>query len=166
MNIIKVNEKMYIRLATPTDAYDIKKIHIETYQKSYRGYIPDDYLDCMSLDDETVAGFRKYLETTECFLVIYDENPVAFAFVGYPENGVFEINALYVHPKYQKCGAGSALVNYLCKDKKEQSFAKCIVWTMKFGPSLSFNEKMRFLKTSEEKNWKFNIPITKLEKIL
>ena len=97
-----------IRRATIDDAYDIKKIHIETYQKSYRRYLPDKYLDNMPLNNEIIERTKKYLETTECWLVVYDEKPVGFAYVTYPEEGDFEINALYVHPNYQKCGAGSA----------------------------------------------------------
>lgn len=155
-----------IHRATPDDAVAIKKIHVETYQTSYRGYIPDEYLDNIPLDNNVIERTKKYLETTECWLVVYDEKPVGFAYVTYPEEGDFEINALYVHPNYQKCGAGSALVNYLCREKKEQGYAKCIVWTMKFGPSIGFYEKMNFRKTSEEKTWKSDIPIIKLEKIL
>lgn len=158
--------KTDIRLATADDAYNIKKIHVETYQKSYRGYVPDEYLDSLSLDDEVIERTRKYLEITECWLAVYDGEPVAFAYVTYPEDGVFEINALYVHPNYQKCGIGLMLVDYLCREKKKINLIKCMVWTMKFGPSLAFYEKAGFAATNEEKVWKFDIPIIKLEKKL
>lgn len=155
-----------IRLATPDDAYNIKKIHIETYKESYRGYIPDEYLDSLSLNDEVVERTKKFLTTTECWLAIHTGTPIAFAYVTYPENAAFEINALYVHPQHQKCSVGSRLVNFICKDKKERGFSKCIVWTMKSGLSIPFYNKMNFKQTLEEKMWKFNIPIIKLEKTL
>ena len=158
--------KTDIRPATPDDAYAIKKIHVETYKKSYRGYIPDEYLDNMTLSDELIERTKKYLATTECLLALYEGNPVAFAYVTYPEDNTFEINALYVHPQYQKCGAGSRLVSYLCKDKKEKGWRKCVVWTMKSGSSLTFYEKLNFRLTNEEKLWKFDIPIIKLAKEL
>ena len=161
---IKENSKIKICRATPNDAYDVKKIHVETYQESYRGYVPDEYLDNMALDDDVIERTKKYLETAECWLAFYQENPAAFAYVSYPEDNVFEINALYVHPKYQKCHIGSALVNYLCEDKKGQGLLRCVVWTMKFGPSIPFYQKMKFRQTNKEKTWKFDIPIIKLEK--
>lgn len=155
-----------IRRATPDDAYDIKKIHIATYQKSYRGYVPDDYLDAMILDDEVIERTKKYLQTAECWIASYLTEPAGFAYISYPSDKTFEIQALYVHPQYQKQGIGSALVNDLCEIKRSQGFFKCEVWTMKSGPSVPFYEKIKFKKTDEEKMWKFEIPIIKLEKDL
>lgn len=155
-----------IRRATPDDAYDVKKIHVETYQKSYRKYLPDEYLDNMPFNNEVIERTKKYIQENECWLATYEDKSVAFAYVTHPANDAFEINALYVHPQYQKCGAGSLLVNYLCKSKKAQGFFKCIVWTMKFGSSLSFYEKLNFKKTKDEKLWKFDIPLIKLERNL
>ena len=37
--------KMRIRKAIPDDALAIKTIHNKTYQTSYRGYVPNEYLD-------------------------------------------------------------------------------------------------------------------------
>ena len=54
-----------IRRATIDDAYDIKKIHIETYQKSYRRYLPDKYLDNMPLNNEIIERTKKYLQETK-----------------------------------------------------------------------------------------------------
>lgn len=155
-----------IHRAKSEDAAAIKKIHIETYQTSYRGYIPDEYLDNMLLDDEVIKRTKEYLNTTECWVAVYNEKPVGFAYVSYPEEDAFEINALYVHPKHQKCGIGSKLIDFLCTDKNERGLVKCIVWTMKFGPSLPFYKKIGFVPTNDEKMWKFEIPIIKLEKNL
>ena len=58
------------------------------------------------------------------------------------------------------------MVKGLGKDKKRQGLSKCVVWTMKFGPSLPFYEKIGFAMTKEEKVWKFDIPIIELEKKL
>ncbi|MBR6355308.1 MAG: GNAT family N-acetyltransferase, partial [Alphaproteobacteria bacterium] len=131
-------------------------------QESYRGYVPDDYLDNIPLNDEIVARTAKYLETAECHLAVHQKQIMAFAYVTYPEDDTFEVNALYVPPQYQNCGAGALLVNELCKEKKKAGSTKCVVWTMKFGPSLSFYQKLNFEQTTEEKTWKFDIPIIKL----
>ena len=155
-----------IRRATPEDALAIKKIHFKAYQKSYRGYVPDEYLNALVLDDDVVERTNQHLKTGESWLAFYKNKPAGFADVTYYDNKVFEIQALYVDPKYQKHGVGSALVSYLCKNKKETGYKKCILWTIKQGPSLVFYEKMKFRSTNEEKMWKFEIPIIKLEKDL
>ena len=155
-----------IRRACPEDALIIKKIHVATYQKSYRGYVPDEYLDNMSLNADIIERTKNYLKTVECWLAFYVDAPAGFGYVGEMDDKTFEIQALYVHPDYQKHGIGSALVNYLCKSKKEKGYKKCVAWTMKYGPSVSFYEKTKFIRTNQEKLWKFEIPIIKLEKTL
>lgn len=43
---------------------------------------------------------------------------------------------LYVHPDFQTQGVGSALMKEICRLKKEDSYNKLIVWTIKDGPSM------------------------------
>ena len=157
---------MIIRLATVEDAYVIKDVHISAYKTSYRGFLPDDVLDAMHIDDEIINKTKKCLEETECHVVEESGKIIAFAYISYPETDVFEINAIYVHPNHQKVGAGSLLIDKICKDKKNKNFKNCVVWTMKNGPSLPFYYKKGFITTSEEKMWKYDIPIIMLKKEL
>jgi len=161
-----MKKNIYIRRATPEDAYNIKKIHVETYKKSYRGIVPNEYLNNMPLDDDVIERTKKYLETAECWLAFIQNESVGFAYVSDIENKTFEINALYIHPDFQKQGIGSHFVDFLCQNKKAKGCLKCILWTMKFGPALPFYEKLDFKRTNEEKIWKFEIPIIKLQKEL
>lgn len=152
-----------IRKAVPDDALAIKQIHNTAYKVSYRGYLPDEFLDSLTIDDDTIKRTQKYLTQTECYVAIIKNQVIGFMYVCYPEDNIFEIQALYIHPEYQKCGAGSALVQNLWKIKANK-YPKCVVWTMKFGPSLNFYKKMGFSLTTNEKKWKFDISIIMLEK--
>ena len=157
---------MIIRLATVEDAYAIKDIHLNAYKISYRGFLPDDVLDAMHIDDEAINKTKKYLAETECHVVEESGKIIAFAYISYPETDVFEINAIYVHPNHQRVGAGSLLIDKICEDKKNKNLKRCVVWTMKYGPSLPFYYKKGFTLTFEEKMWKYDIPIIMLEKKL
>ena len=159
------NLNLSVRPATPDDALSIKRIHTNAYKHSYRGFLPDEYLDSLEITDEKVEKTRQYLTQAECSIALYADTPAGFAYVSEYQD-CFEINALYIDPEYQKHGLGSLLINTLCKEKQKKGFSKCIVWTMKFGPSLGFYQKNGFTLTAEEKIWKFDIPIIKLEKKL
>lgn len=157
-------DSIIIRQATPNDARAIKQIHNAAYQISFRGYLPDEYLDTLTIDENIIQRTQKYLTQTECYVALAQNNVIGFMYVCYPEEGTFEIQALYIHPAYQKQGAGTALIQNLWQIKTKEKYKKCVVWTMKFGPSLPFYKKMGFSLTTNEKKWKFDIPIVMLEK--
>ena len=50
---------MRIRKAIPDDALAIKIIHNKTYQTSYRGYVPNEYLDDLIITCSGKNGFAK-----------------------------------------------------------------------------------------------------------
>ena len=116
---------MIIRIATTEDAYAIRDVHINAYKTSYRGFLPDDILDAMYIDDEAIKKTKKYLAETECHVVEENGTIIAFAYVSYPKTDIFEINAIYVHPNHQRIGAGSLLMNKICEEKICKKYSKC-----------------------------------------
>lgn len=157
---------MKIRRAVPADALAIKNVHYKTYQVSYRGYVPNEYLDNLIITDDLLQKTQKMLSHTECYVVEEQNSLNAFAYIGELNEYIFEINALYVLPEYQKLGVGSLLVNHICNIKKDMAYKKCLVWTMKNGSSVKFYHKHGFQPTGNEKVWKFDIPIIELIKIM
>jgi N-acetylglutamate synthase-like GNAT family acetyltransferase len=155
-------------MATPDDANDVKAAHYYAYQISYKGYLPDDYLKSMSFDKEIIERTANYIKEHEYYVAENDGRVIGFASLTYPEEGTVEIQALYIHPDFQKRGAGSALMKEVCSIKKKQGYKKLVLWTMREGPSLNFYQKQGMKKSSsvKEKLWKLNIPIICLEKNL
>lgn len=156
-------EAIFIRRAIPKDALAIKQIHNKAYQISYKGFLPDEFLDSLHIDDDIINRTQKYLTQAECYIATIENKIVGFLYISYPEKDIFELQALYIHPEYQKQGIGTALITNVCNLKNKQ-YKKCVVWTMKYGPSLNFYKKQGFSFTSNEKIWKFDIPIVMLEK--
>ena len=159
---------MKIRRATPNDAAGVKSAHYHAYQVNYKGYLPNDYLDSMPFDEAIIERTANYIKDHEYYVAEQDGHVIGFVRLTYPEKKVVEIEALYVHPEFQKKGAGTALMNKVCSVKKKEGYTKLVLWTMKEGPSLGFYQKqcMKQSENIKEKFWKFDIPIIRLEKNL
>jgi hypothetical protein len=50
-----------IRSATPIDARAIATIHVEAWRAAYRGIVPDEYLDSLSIDGRESAWRQNLL---------------------------------------------------------------------------------------------------------
>ena len=146
----------------PKDARILKNIHVRAYQKCYRGFLPDEYLDSLVVNDDIVERTARHIEKTECYFVELDSKKVAFVYLDYPKENEqqFEIMAIYVHPDNQKKGVGRFLIDELTQMKKKEGFKQVIAWTIKEGPSVGFYEKAGFKQVDGKSNfWKFDIPL-------
>ena len=158
---------MKIVKGLPKDARALKNIHVSAYKTSYRGFMPDDYLNSLAVTEDVVERTKAYIEKTECYMVEENGEKIAFVYLDYPKEKkeVFEIMAIYVHPIWHHKGVGRLIVNELSQIKKKEGFEKIIAWTMKNGPSVGFYEKMGFVQVSgESKFWRFDIPLILFEK--
>ena len=45
---------MKIRKANHNDEIRIKKVHVATYKKTYKRYLPNDFLDAMIIYDDVI----------------------------------------------------------------------------------------------------------------
>ncbi len=158
---------MKIRIATIEDTAPIIDTVQSSYKFSYRGYLPNEYLDGLSITEDVTEKWRNYLQKYECYVAEKQGQIVAFLMVeSNIETKILEICILYVRPEYQKQGIGSSMLNYICDMKRRQKYEKSILWTMKNGPSIGFYKKMGFITTTEEKVWKFDNQIIKMIKEL
>ena len=159
---------MKIRRAKPSDAPAVKLAHYHAYQTSYRGYLPDDFLNAMPFNQDVIDKTAENIRKNEYYVAEEDGHVLGFAMLTYPEPATVEIQALYVHPDFQRRGVGRRLVQTICRRKKKAGFRHSCLWTIKNGPSLGFYYKMGFQSSAvpREKLWKLNIPIIRLGKEL
>lgn len=135
---------MIIRKATSSDLVGVAQVHVDSWQTSYRGLIPDRVLDDLSYSikekmwqDYLLHGGINYLHVAE------DEGKVV-GFVAFGENRrknkkyQGEISALYILEGYQRQGLGSRLVKSAVQQLKEDGINSMIIWVLAENPAVEF----------------------------
>ena len=145
---------MTVRDATPMDAAEIARIHVETWQAAYAGLVPDAYLAGMS-----IARYERFWrELTgqrrgEIVLVATDDETGDL--LGFGSCGRLrdisagadltfrgEIYTLYVHPDVQDRGHGRALLTALFEELAAKGFTSAGLWMLAGNQTRFFYERM------------------------
>jgi ribosomal protein S18 acetylase RimI-like enzyme len=142
---------MRIRRATADDAEAIAAVHVRAWQQTYRGILPDEFLDGLS-PAEWAIGRRRGLERnpnpTSCFVVETDGGDIiAFALCGanrttdLPFKG--EILAIYVLAERQNQGLGTRLMRACVGELAERGLASMVLWVAEANSrARSFYERL------------------------
>jgi ribosomal protein S18 acetylase RimI-like enzyme len=126
-----------IRSATPEDALAIATIHVGAWRAAYRGIIPDEYLDSLSIEQRSDV-WRQILEgSSENVLVAQ----AADSIVGWisaaasrdpdAEPSTGEIWAVYVAPAHWRTGIGRLLCQQAERKLVEQGLNEVTLWVLK-----------------------------------
>ncbi|MBM7579122.1 GNAT family N-acetyltransferase [Jeotgalibacillus terrae] len=136
---------MNIRKATPQDAAGIAKVQVDTWRTTYRGMVPDDYLDQMTYSRrEEVWG--KIIEDGQIVYVAEDNGEVVgFANGGEERSNKYsgydgELFAIYILESYQRQGLGRKLIAPLVEDMKVKGLTSMIVCVLEKNDSKQFYE--------------------------
>jgi len=128
-----------VRSATPSDAAEIARIHVDTWRAAYRGIVPQDYLASLSYEESEEMWRRTASEgggNAGCLFVV-GEGGTPFGFSsgrprtrfsqGFAEyRGVLE--TLYVLPSRQRAGAGSQLLGAVAGHLTECGVSSMLLW--------------------------------------
>lgn len=104
-----------VRVACTGDAEGIARVHVATWQRAYRGLLPDAYLDGLSVDNRRAMWHASIEKGVPTVFVAEDDGAIAgFAAVAPSrdkgaEPNAFEIWAIYVLPAAWGRGLGRAL---------------------------------------------------------
>ena len=127
-----------VRPATLQDAKAIATVHVHSWQSVYRGLMPDDLLDTLSVE-RRAAAWRSIMQADvgwNALLVLEDGEGIegfahvcAARFAGAPlQTG--EITALYLEPASWGRGAGRALMDAAVQCLAAAGFADAILWVL------------------------------------
>ena len=138
-----------LREATALDAEGIAKVHVETWQATYAGILPDRYLVQLS----TQARSRYWREAigrkTEGHVLVLENAEreiVGFGNCGParipqpPFEG--EIYTLYVTPDWQNQGLGRVLLRGLFEELAAAGMTSGFLWVLSANPTRFFYEAM------------------------
>jgi GNAT superfamily N-acetyltransferase len=131
---------MRVRIAEPRDARSIATIHVESWRGAYRGLVPDEHLDELSIDrraafwSEVLAHGPEWRQRT--WIAERDGTPLGFATAGASrdpdlDRALFgELQAIYVDPEHWRGGAGRVLLEAAESFLREEGFVAATLWVL------------------------------------
>ena len=144
-----------IRKKERNDCYSVANVVVKAWKETYRGLIPDDYLDSLNVQKISQHNYEDFNEKDNHQFVLEVNNEiVGFVNVGSSEEKDYdncgEIHALYIIKDYQKNGYGKLLieagikelknidikVNYMHSDIKALDSFSCSSFSSKYPVSL------------------------------
>ena len=126
-----------IRRATAQDAAAISRIRIDSWRVTYRGLIPDAYLDGMQLD-QSVASWERVLSAgkndASVFVAEKDGDVIGFAAANMLPEPRYdldaELSAVYLQREFQHAGIGRRLVAAVARAQRKHGATGLIVWVI------------------------------------
>ena len=133
-------KEVNLRSATVADAEAIAAVRIESWLATYRGMIPDEYLDSMKLE-ESILHWRTILEALPaageriCVFVAEAEGQV----IGFASGMLLpepkldmkaELTAVYLRPAWQRSGIGRRMVQKVARTLQAQGSNSLLVWVI------------------------------------
>lgn len=143
-----------IRRATRNDAPAIGRVHVETWQATYAGLLPDAMLVAMS-DVRQSAWWSQVLADKGEARGIFVADDAEMGVVGFGSCGpvrdtpdgldgremrVGEVYTLYVEPDFQNQGLGRRLLDAMFHQLSADGFDTAILWMLAENPSRFFYE--------------------------
>jgi GNAT superfamily N-acetyltransferase len=127
-----------IRTARPDDARAVAEVHVASWRHAYRGLLPDDHLDRLSVDDREAMWLGVFADpdpTSGGFVAEIDGRVVGFSSFGpsrdqdVPER-TGEVPAIYVDPAVLGTGVGRELFEAATIALRDAGFARATLWVL------------------------------------
>jgi ribosomal protein S18 acetylase RimI-like enzyme len=127
-----------VRPAVPDDAAAIAAVHVRAWQVAYRGLIPDEMLDRLSVEqrEETWREAMSGEDVPAVYVAVKDGAVVGFCAAAAPGRDVYagadvaEIGAIYVDPDAWRTGVGSALMDAALEDLRAGGWRWVTLWVL------------------------------------
>lgn len=140
-------EKMEIRKATLADARGIARVHVDSWLATYKGIVPDAYLNQLNYDARERL-WSENLKADNNFVAVNEGGEIiGFADGGRERTGKYaafegELYSIYILPHCQGQGIGAMLLAKVVDDLKEKGMNSLLVWVLEDNRSRSFYEKL------------------------
>lgn len=125
-----------IRKAKTSDANAIARVHIASWQVVYRGHVPDEVLNNLSLNEREQMWHELLEKNVNVLVVLKDNNLVGFISFGPSRDThddplhVAEITALYIMPNEWRNGFGKTLLTTAISSITKNNFRTVILWVV------------------------------------
>ena len=142
--------KIHIREAGLEDASSIARVRVTSWQSTYRGLIPQNYLDSLSTIEYT-AHWQGILAANgrqgyACVAESETGEIIGFALGGVErsQDPIFkgELYALYILDSYQNYGIGRKLISAIARHLIQQGINSMLAWVLSDNPARAFYEAL------------------------
>jgi ribosomal protein S18 acetylase RimI-like enzyme len=123
----------------PADARAIAEVHVRSWRAGYRGLMPDEVLDGLSVEDREEMWRQSAAADLDDGLLLVAERDGAvagFCAVATPSRdsdappGTAEIGAIYVDPQAWRSGTGRALMGEALGHLQSAGWAQVTLWVL------------------------------------
>ncbi len=141
-------QKITYRKANINDALAVAKVHVESWQKSFAGIVPQEFLDNLKVEKRTKAFEQGFGEANYKMFVAENsiDGIVGFADFGKARESEFafeaELYAIYLLREFQGKGIGENLFRLCQKEMIADGFNSMYLMALAVSPYKSFYEKM------------------------
>lgn len=138
---------MKIRKATPSDAYDIAKVQVDTWKTTYKNIVPNNFLNQMTYEsrekqwEQVMNVHPVFVAETETGEIIGFANGGAERTGDYPDY-TGELYALYILEAYQKRGVGKLLLKSVVAELIQKNITSMIVLVLEANEACLFYEAL------------------------
>ncbi len=149
---------MKIRKASEEDIKGVARVYVDGWRTTYRGLVPDDYLDELSYEEaeKRLIDFLNNENESFIYVAINDTGKIIGFASGKSideKNFDGELYSLYLLQECRGLGVGRQLVSAIAKHFKEKGIYSMMVWVMKQNKSgLGFYERMGGKEYSHRKS--------------
>jgi RimJ/RimL family protein N-acetyltransferase len=144
-----------VRVASEDDVPAIADIHVRSWQAAYRGVLPDELLDGLSVSERERSWRELLTGSDDRWLTLVAERAggdlVGFCSVAAPSRdappgeATAEVGALYVDPDHWRQGAGAALLTVALQELQGLGFGDVILWVLPENhAAVAFYERFGF----------------------
>ena len=138
---------MLIREAKVEDAKGIAKVHVDSWRTTYKGIVPDSFLESLSYERREQIWTRGIEENKVYIAEDKHGQIVGFASGGKERTGKYEayigeLYAIYLLEGQQGKGLGQKLFQSVVEDLKEKKLNSMLIWALAENPACRFYEKL------------------------
>jgi L-amino acid N-acyltransferase YncA len=130
-------KEISLRRATVADAAAIAAVRIDSWRTTYRGMIPDTYLDGMKLEDSTATWTRILGAESDAVCVFVAESNCEI--IGFASGMMLkeeklgmnaELTAIYLRPTWQRSGIGRRMLQKIARLCQAQGATGLLAWVI------------------------------------
>ena len=138
---------MLIRKAKLEDAAGIAKVHVDSWRTTYKGIVPDSFLEKLSYEEREQI-WKRGIEANQVYIAEDEEGRiVGFASGGQERTGKYEaykgeLYAIYLLEGQQGKGIGRNIFKAVVDDLKEKKLDSMLIWALEENPACLFYEKL------------------------